>query len=185
MIKMSESLDAGVIYKIGELPAFGPPTPSRVISMIGPDRELFLKGRRAENQGLGLGAFAYYRRVIEGQWKRIMDEVIRVAQTVDAPESMVTTLQQARTETQFSKAVDAMKDAIPESLRIRGHNPLKLLHSALSEGLHEKSDAECLQLASSVRVVLTELADRVASALKDEGELQEAISRLLTRKAES
>jgi len=45
--------------KIGEYPPFGPPTPPRVISLIGPDRDLFLKGRHAENRGLGIGAFAY------------------------------------------------------------------------------------------------------------------------------
>jgi hypothetical protein len=31
-------------YKIGELPIYGPPTPARLISLIGPDREIFLKG---------------------------------------------------------------------------------------------------------------------------------------------
>jgi len=57
-------------YKFGELPAYGPPTPSRLISLLGPGRELFLKGRRCEIQGLGIGAFVYYRRVVEGQTKQ-------------------------------------------------------------------------------------------------------------------
>jgi hypothetical protein len=35
-------------YKFGEFPAYGPPTPSRLISLLGPGRELFLKGRRCE-----------------------------------------------------------------------------------------------------------------------------------------
>ncbi len=61
----------GFVYKVGELPEFGPPTPARVIRLIGPDRELFLRGRRSENQGLGIGAFAYYRRVVDNQWKRL------------------------------------------------------------------------------------------------------------------
>src|SRR5713226_5830808 len=38
------------IIKMGEWPGFFPPTPSKLISMIGPDRELFLKGRQAELQ---------------------------------------------------------------------------------------------------------------------------------------
>ena len=45
--------------KFGEFPAFGPPVPPRVLSLIGPDKDLFLKGRRSEIQGLGVGAFAY------------------------------------------------------------------------------------------------------------------------------
>jgi hypothetical protein len=70
---------AGRAYKYGELPAFGPPTPARVITLIGPDRELYLQGRRAENLGLGIGAFAYYRRVVEQQKGRIIREIGRVA----------------------------------------------------------------------------------------------------------
>jgi hypothetical protein len=54
-------------YKFGELPPYGPPTPSRLISLLGSGRELFLKGRRCEMQGLGIGAFVYYRRVVENQ----------------------------------------------------------------------------------------------------------------------
>jgi len=48
------------VLKLGEVPAFGPPKPSRLTSLIGPDKENFLKGRRSENQGLGMGAFTYY-----------------------------------------------------------------------------------------------------------------------------
>lgn len=39
----------GSVYKLGEFPPFGPPTPSRLITLISPDRELFLKGQAAEN----------------------------------------------------------------------------------------------------------------------------------------
>jgi len=39
-------------YKYGESPPYGPHTPSRLIELIGPDRDLFLQGRRCENQGM-------------------------------------------------------------------------------------------------------------------------------------
>ena len=171
---------SGSCYKFGELPEYGPPTPSRLIKLIGPDRELFLKGRRCENQGLGVGAFVYYRRVVEGQKNRILDEIIKVARKLSAPEQQLSLLEAAKTETQFSKALSNVKDALPQSLLINGHNPLSLLHSALSDGLHARSDSECLEVASSVRVVLAELSERLAQALKDEVELNKALSRLMT-----
>jgi len=40
-------------HKIGEHPPYDPPTPSRLISLIEPDRELFLKGRQVKIGGLG------------------------------------------------------------------------------------------------------------------------------------
>lgn len=175
----------GECLKLGEVPAFGPPTSSKLIKLIGPDRDVFLKGRRCENQGLGIGAFSYYRRVVENQKDRILDKVIKVAQQVGAPKEMIQQLQEARGETQFSKAIESVKSAIPESLLISGHNPLTLLHSALSDGLHDRSDEHCLELASHIRVILGELSDRLAQALKDEAEVNNALSKLMAIKRET
>lgn len=172
----------GECYKFGELPPFGPPTPARLIKLIGPDRDEFLKGRRCENQGLGVGAFIYYRRVVESQKNRILNEIIKVAEKLGATKEALAPLQDAVNETQFSKALAVARDAIPQTLLINGHNPLSLLHGALSEGVHGRSDEECLEIASSVRVVLAELSDRLAQALKDEAELAKALGTLMNRK---
>ena len=48
--------------------------------------------------------------------------------------------------------------------------------------MHEKSDEKCLVLAHDVRVVLAELSERISQALKDEKELNSAVSRLLQDK---
>ena len=173
---------SGRCYKFGELPEYGPPTAARLIKLIGPDRELFLKGRRCENQGLGIGAFVYYRRVVENQKSRILDEIIKVAQKLNASAAAIEELEAAKAETQFSKALANVKSSIPQALLINGHNPLLLLHSALSDGLHDRSDSHCLELASSIRVVLAELSERLSQALKDEAELNRALSNLMSRR---
>lgn len=184
-VKMDESnseyLETGDCIKYGELPAFGPPTSSKLIKLIGPDRDTFLNGRRCENQGLGIGSFVYYRRVVENQKERILNEIAKVAVKVAAPKTSVELLQNAAKENQFSKAMNMAKPAIPESLLIDGHNPLGLLHSALSEGVHELTDEECLSIAGSIRIVLGELSERLSQALKDEDELKNALSTLLNR----
>jgi hypothetical protein len=167
------------VMKFGEWPEFGPPTPSRVIALVGPDRELFLKGRRCENQGLGIGAFGYYRRVVENQKARILGQILKVSEKLGAGSELLEELKAAQAETQFSKSIASIKHGIPQALLIDGHNPLTLLHNALSEGLHADSDEDCLELATSVRVVLTDLADRMGQALKDSSELAQAVSRLL------
>lgn len=171
----------GRVMKFGEYPAFGPPIPSRVISLVGPDRDIFIRGRRSENQGLGIGAFAYYRRVVENEKGRLITEIGKVAERLGASPEILEQFERASKETQFSRAIDTVKAAIPTTLYIDGHNPLTLLHSALSEGLHAGSDDECLEMATSIRVVLTELAERISMALKDEAELKQAISNLLKR----
>jgi hypothetical protein len=179
-VKLDEDAQpTGELYKLGEHPTYGPPTPPKLVKMIGPDRDTFLKGRRCENQGLGIGAFIYYRRVVENQKNRILNEIIKVSESLSASPERIDILKKAVEETQFSKALDMAKGAIPESLLINGHSPIQLLHSALSEGVHALSDEECLELASSVRVVLGELSERLSQALKDKAELSKALSTLM------
>ena len=175
--------DGGIAYKFGELPPYGPPTSAKLIKLIGPDRDTFLKGRRCENQGLGIGAFIYYRRVVENQKNRVFAEVKKVAEKVGASQVALTALDSAMAETQFSKALDLAKEGIPESLLINGHNPMKLLHSALSDGVHARTDEECMEIATSVRIVLGDLADRLGQALKEEAELRHALATLMKTKA--
>jgi hypothetical protein len=181
---MKDGKSSGIVQKLGELPPFGPPTPTRLFKLVGEeDRELFLKGRRAELRGLGIGAFAYYRRIVEQQKGRIIEEIGKVAVKLKPSSQTAELFAKAKVETQFSKAIETIKAAIPESLLIDGHNPLTLLHDALSEGLHAQTDEECLELATSIRVVLTELAERISVALKEEAELKSAVGRLLNRKS--
>lgn len=149
IFSLAANLDAnskpqGECFKFGELPPFGPPVPPRLIKLIGPDRDEFLKGRRCENQGLGVGAFIYYRRVVENQKNRIIEEIVKVSEKIGAPKKKIETLRAAIEETQFSKALNMAKDSLPETLLINGYSPLSLLHRALSEGVHALTDEKCL-----------------------------------------
>ncbi|MGB2804899.1 MAG: hypothetical protein WBD64_08405 [Candidatus Zixiibacteriota bacterium] len=171
---------SGVVVKIGEWPPFGPKTPSRLLRLLGEDKELFLRGRRAECHGLGIGAFTYYRRVVENQKNRLLDEIIKVVQKVEpSPASIVEDLTKAKGTFQFTQAISDVKLAIPQVLLIDGHNPLLLLHAALSSGIHDKTDDECLELAKNIRVVLGGLAERLGQALSQRQELKDAVSKLL------
>ena len=177
--KNDDGLTSGSCLKFGEFPVFGPPTSPKLISLIGPDRDIFLKGRRCENQGLGVGAFAYYRRVVENQRDRILNQIIKVLETIKAKPDDIAKYKAALKENQFSKSIDMVKDSMPQGLLINGHNPLLLLHGALSRGLHDKSDEHCLEIATSIRVILAELSEKLSAALKDEEEIKKAIAKLL------
>jgi hypothetical protein len=181
VVREKELDQDGTAMKYGEVPFFGPPVPPRAVSIIGPDRELFLMGRRAENSGFGIGSFAYYRRLVENQKGRIIEQIGDVARRLGAKPDIVKLFKQAAREVQFTKAIEIVKDAIPAGLLMDGHNPLTLLHSALSEGIHAKTDEDCLQIAQDIRVVLYELAERISEALRDEAEVKHAVNRLLSR----
>jgi hypothetical protein len=182
-IQSSESEDGRVsIIKIGEWPPFGPKLPSKLVTLLRDDKDLFIKGRRAENQGLGIGAFAYYRRVVENQKDKLIDQIVHVAKQIGGMDEVISELSQAKQERQFSKAVEKIKHVIPQSLLIKSHNPLLLLHNALSEGLHAETDEDCLKSATDIRIVLTDLSEKLANALSDNKELDDAVKRLAAKK---
>jgi hypothetical protein len=170
------------VQKIAEWPPFAPRTPSKAISLVGPDRDLFLKGRKAEIEGLGIGAFTYYRRIIENQKNRFLDEIIRVARRLGMSDDTISELESAKAETQFSNAVEKVKTAIPEVLYIKGYNPFTLLHNALSDGVHNISDETCLVAASDIRLILFQFVEKLTEAMKDQRELDEAVNRLANRR---
>lgn len=169
----------GKCYKFGEIPPYGPHVPSKLIKLIGPDRDLFLQGRRCESQGLGIGAFTYYRRVVENQKDRILTKIMKTAKRIGAPQVTIDKLNASIKETQFKRALDSAKDVIPDKLFINNQNPILALHHVLSGGVHEFSDERCLELARDVRVVLGALSERLSSVLKDDAEIGSALSNLM------
>ena len=179
MIQMEDVKEGTLrVWKLGELPFFSPHVPSRVITLIRDDLELFLQGRRSENSAQGIGAFVYYRRVVVNQWGRLLDEIIRVSTLSNAKAEVIASLETAKKETRFKDSVKPITPALPASLMIGDRNPLTLLHGALSVGIHDLSDDQCLERAADVRLVLTELANRIGEVLKNRADVNEAVARL-------
>jgi len=168
----------GTAIKIGELPELHIEVPQSLKKLLGDEYPLFIKGLSCERHGLGVGAFTYYRRVVEAQKNHLIEEILRVAKKLNAPTDTQEKLKNATKEKQFSRSVDMISGAVPESLLVDSHNPMKLLHNALSIGVHAETDENCLKLAHSIRLVLADLSERIKLALKEHGELRSAVSEL-------
>jgi hypothetical protein len=169
--------NSGFATKMGENPPFMPPISKRLTRIFKEDKKLFENARSDENQGKGIGAFAYYRRIVENQKNRIIDEIIKVAER-EKNNELIEILKNAKEKKEFSQAVNDIKEHIPESIRINGKNPLTLLHRALSKGLHASTDDECLKMAGAIRMVLIELVKNIEEALKDKQDLSVALEAL-------
>ncbi len=179
---LSQAIDEdgnGAAVKIGEFPELHLELPRSIKKLLGDDYKLFEKGLVCERRGLGIGAFAYYRRVVESQKNHLITEILRVAEKLRAPSEMTDRLKAAQKEKLFSKAVNAVKGAIPETLLVDSHNPLRLLHDSLSICIHTESDETCLRIAHSIRLVLADLSERLKLALGEQDELRSAVSDLL------
>ena len=112
-------------------------------------------------------------------WKKkkkgLLEQMIQSAKRAGAPQETLEAMASAMGQRTFSKLVAALGDAVPPTLFIRGLNPLELLDHALCEGSAKKSDKDLLAVATSIRIVLTEMAERIDQILRDREELNQAI----------
>jgi hypothetical protein len=166
--------------KLGEHPPFGSHLSKRLADLLSKtDLELYRKGLRTEREGHGIGAAAYFRRVVENQWKALVKKLRDAAEKLGTPAAKLKVFDEALKQQQFSTAVDMLKDAIPAKLLILdGRNPLTLLYKPLSVQIHDLSDEECLQQAADIRVVLNETFDNISRVLSDDETLKAAVTRL-------
>jgi hypothetical protein len=167
------------IIKVGEYPEIGPNIPATASKLLsGKNRELIMKGLRSESQGLGIGAFSYYRRTLDIIKNDLIDQMIKVSETINATEDFILSLKDAKKEEGFANSVDKIKKVIPDGLLINGENPLRLLNTALSKGIHAKDDKECLEAAQGIKIILFNLLARITDLVKEDKELKKHITSL-------
>jgi hypothetical protein len=166
--------------KLGEYPPFGSHLAQRLQDMLSKtDLELYREGLRTEREGHGIGAAAYYRRVVDNQWRALVKKLRDAAEKLGTPPEKLKVFQEALAQPQFSTAVDMLKDAIPAKLLISdGRNPLTLLYRPLSVQIHDFSDEQCLQQAADIRIILNETFDNISRVLGDDEALKAAVTRL-------
>lgn len=166
------------IRKVGQEPRYGQRIPARVQRFIeGEDWDLYRKARTAENLGLGIAALTYYRRVVEDLRTKLIDKLIKVAEETGET-AIIPDLKAAANNWQFTQSLDDIRVAVPRRLFIRDQNPLRLLHTAFSDGVHNRSDEECLKRAVDGRMVLETLIVSIGDVLSDQQELIDAVGRL-------
>lgn len=170
--------------KYGEQPPFAPQYDPRVGELLGADEHYYRKGLDCEGLGMGIGAFAYYRRVLENQRVALFDRVINVAERLGAPIELMEGLRKAGVDGQFTKAIETIKAGPLQAIYVNGHNPLTLLYDAVSDGLHRQSDEDNMETAQTIRLLLGDLARRLDELMADHNEVESAVNRLLTKQAQ-
>jgi hypothetical protein len=179
-VKFGESGDW--MMKIGQDPPWEVSTDAEIERLLGEHASLYKKGLVCESQGYGIGAFGYYRRIVEEIVDDLLDEI---SPLIDESERAKydAALVQTKATIVTQEKIELVKDLLPSILRPDGMNPLSELHSALSEGLHARSDDECLELAAIVRDILVYLTHQVAASRAASKSFTAGMRRLLDRKA--
>jgi len=142
-----------IFIKVGQYPELEERVSDTLKQALdGDDLKLYKNALRMRNFNLGVAAVAYMRRIIENRMNDMLDILHEAAITHNAPAELIARHKEMKGEKRFSVKVDYAGDLLPASLRPSGKpNPMAVLHELASEGLHAKSDEECVDIFDACR----------------------------------
>lgn len=179
LLKFSDKLD--YVLKVGQEPPWEISIDKNLTKVLGDHADYYKKGLVCESQGYGIGAYAYYRRIIEEIIDELLDSILSLIEEKER-EKYKKALEKTKTTKVTQEKIELVKDLLPTSLRPDGMNPLSVLHDVLSEGLHGKHDEECLELAASIKETLLYLVNQIIQAEEASKRFTESMRKILGRK---
>ncbi|MBC8754848.1 hypothetical protein H2O64_09215 [Kordia sp. YSTF-M3] len=125
---------------------------------------------------MGIGAFAYFRRIIEKELINIINEI------KELPDSESNEIQKLLDKYHANKTTSTIYENIyaylPNSLKELGENPIKLLYKQTSGGLHSISEEECLKRANSIEIILEFTIRKIQEEKSEIKSMKDAIKKL-------
>jgi hypothetical protein len=142
-----------IFVKVGQYPEPEERIPETLEqTLAGFDLKLYKNALRMRNFNLGVAAVAYMRRIIENRMNDMLEILHESAIAHNAPAELLARHEAMTKEKRFSEKVDYAGELLPSGLRPSGKpNPMAILHELASEGLHAKSDEECVDIFDSCR----------------------------------
>jgi hypothetical protein len=173
--------DGKAIMKTGQFPIKSIDAPDSMKRLLGDHIKIYKKGLINESQGYGIGAFAYYRRIVEDMIGSVLTDIESVIGDDAEKEKYHLALATVKKSQSAATRIEVVKDLVPAALRPDGVNPLNAIYQALSVGLHELSDEDCLEFAAALRESLVYLVEAVTEQRKNAQKYKAAISGVLSK----
>jgi hypothetical protein len=168
--------------KVGQFPAWEIRGDPAIEKLLGKHAHHYKKGLVCESQSYGIGAYGYYRRIVEEVIDELLDEISQLLSGEEL-KAFESALEKTKKTIVAQEKIELVKDLLPPILRPDGMNPLAVLHSSLSEGLHAESDEVCLDQAVIIREVLLFLVNQVAASKAAAKSFTEGMRKLLEKKS--
>ncbi len=166
------------IEKIGQFPAWDIDIEINLKEILKNYSNYYKKGKTCESQSYGIGAFAYYRRIVEDIIGELLESIPDLMGGEELEKYRVALEKVGKTKNTKDK-IALVKDLLPPILKPEQFNPLKTIHDVLSKGLHGRTDAECLEDAELIRTSLFFLVDGILSRRKGQQEYTESMKKIL------
>jgi len=173
------SPDLDYVIKVGQYPQWDISISKELEKILGEYSSLYKKGLICESQGYGIGAFGYYRRIIEEIIDDMLNSIEEIINNEEGKKKYKMALEQVKLMKNTTDKIKLVKDILPDSLKPNDVNPLSIMHSELSKGLHEMSDDECLKTSEALRTALEFLVKKINEEKDTTKKFTETIEKLL------
>jgi len=167
--------------KVGQYPSWEINSDSNLEKLLGKYADNYKKGLVCESQSYGIGAYGYYRRIVENIIDQLLDEIPALLTGTELS-LYQEALKKTKTTTVTKEKIDLVKDLLPPILRPEGMNPLAVLHTTLSEGIHALTDEACLAKAAIIREAMLFLVHRISETTSQSKEFTAGMRKLLDMK---
>jgi hypothetical protein len=142
-----------IFLKVGQYPELEERVPEALEQALGTtDLKLYKNALRMRNFNLGVAAVSYMRRVVENRMNDMLEILHEAALAHNLPAEALMQYKEMREEKRFATKVNYAGTLLPLSLRPAGKpNPMAILHELASDGLHARSDEECVDIFDTCR----------------------------------
>ncbi|WP_100628694.1 hypothetical protein [Algoriphagus formosus] len=177
----TEKNEVGEYYlygkKIGQTPPYSVKAEGYVSKILSKENlDFYRKALMNLSGNYGIGAFVYFRRVVESELIKLLEQVSEL----DDPKSIKVKqlLEEHRLTHKTPDLLEEVYGFLPESLKGLGTNPFKLLYGSASVGVHKLSDSECLEKALSLRYVLDFVLKKIYEEKNEISEVKKHLKNL-------
>ena len=165
------------LQKIGQFPPYDI-EPEKIVQkyLTDEDNAHYKKALTNLSVSYGIGAFAYFRRIIENEIKRIIKDLSELE--FDGANEIKKAYLAFEKDHQMNNLIHSITPLLPKSLSESGDNPIKLLYEQLSDGIHTFSEDECLQKAQQINILLPYIIKKVNEEKFQLKDIKDAIRKL-------
>lgn len=165
------------VRKLGQFPPVSIKLDADVVKYLEKDDAgLLRKGRIAELQGYGIGALAYYRRVVVSVTGKLLQD-LRDVLVVDELEEDVKRLDEILSDHRESDRLKHAAALLPKRMRPGNANPFGLLFGGISAAMKTMSEEDALkraqQMSESLITVIRNLSSTAVEARRYDDAIKE------------
>jgi hypothetical protein len=175
-----------IFLKVGQYPPLTiEPSPELAKALGTEDTLLYKKALIDANYNHGLGAVAYFRRVLENKVNLILDLIAESLGNEQTETENLKHLEEVKNGRHIDKKIEFASKILPAHLKPGGHNPLDKLYAVASAGLHGESDDECVTIFNDARFVFEYLFKNLSVSNEEAREYVKRLSAPRVPKVES